>query len=39
MCRAGADRERKAVLEFPEKLKCHFFSSGGEETALVPNFL
>ena len=35
----GAERERKAVLEFPEKLKCCFFSFGGEETALAPNFL
>ena len=39
MCRAGVERERKAVLEFLEKLKCHFFSSGGEETALASNFL
>ena len=45
-CRAGAERERKAVLEFPKKLKCRFFSSGGEETQfslgnsylLLPNF-
>ena len=32
MCCAGAERDWKAVLEFPEKLKCRFFSSGGEET-------
>ena len=38
-CRAGAEREQKAVLEFLEKLKYRFFSSGGEETALAPNFL
>ena len=30
---------RKAVLEFSGKLKCRFFSSGDEETALAPNFL
>ena len=35
----SAEQERKAVLEFPEKLKCRFFSFGGEETALAPNFL
>ena len=38
-CRARAEQERKAVLEFLEKLKCCFFSFGSEETALAPNFL
>ena len=38
-CCAGAEQERKAVLEFLEKLKCHFFFSEGEKTTLALNFL
>ena len=36
-CRVGTRVE--GILEFLEILKCRFFSSGGEETALAPNFL